>query len=203
MPIAACWCTRPSGCGMRAHDQATAQGPYPQPRGTVLVITHGAADGDDGARHLRSRHRRSRTADVGQCAIPGTRIPGCGVRHRAGHPCRDAEHGLFVDECRPEFRRAAAMSRCPVPRSTPTTIGCTTTRAPAPRPYQAVPSRAISIARTTSSSKARAIPRAARAPQLTQGFYVLAPAACGETGSSCDFATGLRRRTYWIQQGIE
>ncbi len=38
---------------------------------------------------------------------------------------------------------------------------------------------------------------------VTQGFYVLAPAACGETGSSCDFATGLRRRTYWIQQGTE
>jgi hypothetical protein len=37
----------------------------------------------------------------------------------------------------------------------------------------------------------------------TQSFYVLGPAECGLAGAACDFASGTRRRTYWIQQGDE
>ena len=39
--------------------------------------------------------------------------------------------------------------------------------------------------------------------QLTQSFYVLAPALCGNAGAGCDFSTGARRRTSWSQAGVE
>jgi hypothetical protein len=38
---------------------------------------------------------------------------------------------------------------------------------------------------------------------VTQSFYVLAAATCVNAGATCDFATGVRRRSYWIQEGAE
>ena len=38
----------------------------------------------------------------------------------------------------------------------------------------------------------------------TQGFYVVAPDDCFASGRSCrNFSVGERRRTYWIQRGVE
>jgi hypothetical protein len=38
---------------------------------------------------------------------------------------------------------------------------------------------------------------------LTQSFYVLAAAACANAGATCNFDTGARRRSYWVQDGVE